>query len=153
MARPLQPVGQLDLAARDAEQEEDGVEVGHAERGVRRLAHDRLGVEGDAEPGGGQHVDVVGPVAHRDGPRQGHAGRLGERASAAALPARSTIGPSQFARDDARLDGQHVGGEVIDAEIRHQRPDHLGEAAAHDGELVTEPLQRAHQRARRPASA
>ena len=38
-------------------------------------------------------------------------------ASAAAFPARSMIGPVQLAGDDARLHGQHVGRQVVDAQI------------------------------------
>ena len=74
----VEPVRQLHLAPRNAEQEEDGVEVGHAHGGVRRLAHDRLGVERDAQPGRRQHVDVVGAVAHRDGAGQRDACGRGE---------------------------------------------------------------------------
>ena len=84
----------LDLLAGDAQQVQHGVEVGHVDRGVGLLAHDRLGVEGDAEPGGVQHVEVVGAVADRHGARQRQPLLLGEPRRARALPARSTISPT-----------------------------------------------------------
>ena len=55
-----------------AEQEQDGVEVGNADRGVGRIPDDGFGVEGDAETGGIEHVEVVRTVA------DGH-GSLGEQ--------------------------------------------------------------------------
>ena len=55
------------LVAGEAEHLQHRVEVGLVERGVRLLAHERLGVEGDAEAGGVQHVEVVGAVADGDG--------------------------------------------------------------------------------------
>ena len=42
------------------------------------LADHWLGVEGDPESGGRQHVDVIGAVADGDGAGQRHTGRLGE---------------------------------------------------------------------------
>ena len=53
------------VVAGDAEQVQDGVQVGDAHRGVSRVAHHGLGVERDAESGGGDHVKVVGAVADR----------------------------------------------------------------------------------------
>ena len=54
------------VVAGDAEQVQDGVQVGDAQRGVGRVPHHGLGVERDAEPGGRDHVQVVGAVADRD---------------------------------------------------------------------------------------
>ena len=51
----------------------------------RRPRPRRLGVERDAEPGGGEHVDVVGPVADRHALRQRHA-RLARRTAPARPP-------------------------------------------------------------------
>ena len=93
-SRPVQTVGLLDLAAGDPEQEQDGVEVGHAQCGVGGAAHERFRVEGDAEPGHREHVEVVGAVAHRHGAGQRHAGRAAKRSRAAALPARSSDRPA-----------------------------------------------------------
>ena len=53
------------------EHEQDRVEVGNVHRGVGGLLDHRLGVEGDAQPGRRQHVEVVGAVADRH--------RLGQR--------------------------------------------------------------------------
>lgn len=45
------PIGSLDLFARDTQNEEDRVQIWHAERGICGLTDHRLGVEGDAETG------------------------------------------------------------------------------------------------------
>ena len=51
----------------EADEVEDPAQVGLVDARVRLLAHRRLGAEGDAQLGGGHHVEVVGPVAHGDG--------------------------------------------------------------------------------------
>ena len=54
-----------------------GVEIRHVHDGVGGGADGRLGVEGHADPGGTEHVQVVGAVAHRDGVLQRDAFRGG----------------------------------------------------------------------------
>ena len=67
-------------------------------------------------------------------------------ASAVAFPARSTMVPSSSPVTTPPSSDEDVGRQVVDAEVGHQRSDHLGEPPAHHGQLVAEPLQRAHQR-------
>src|SRR5690606_6112883 len=71
-------VGGLDLFAGDAQQVDDGVQVGDVHRGVGLRADHRLGVERDAEAGGAKHVQVVGAVADGDRLGERDAGLLGE---------------------------------------------------------------------------
>ena len=78
-------VGGVDGVARDAEQVQDRVQVRDVDRGVGRVADDRLGVEGDAEAGRADHAQVVGPVADGDRLRQRHARRLREPAQRGGL--------------------------------------------------------------------
>src|SRR5262249_30469521 len=59
-------VGGVGLVAGHTEQVEHGVQVGHGDRGVGRVPHDLLGIERDAQAGGGDHVEVVGAVPDRD---------------------------------------------------------------------------------------
>ena len=67
----------------------------------------------------------------------GHARRRGEaHASAVGLPRPVDDRPLQLAGDHARLEHEHVGRQVVDAQVAHQRADHLGEPAAHHGQLV-----------------
>ncbi len=115
--RALPTVRLFDLAARDAEQEQDGVEVRHAQRGVGGATHHRLGVEGDAEAGGGQHVDVVGAVAHRNRPGHRDAGGGGEANQGLRLAGPVHDGTAQLARQDATVEHELVGRQVVDAEV------------------------------------
>ena len=58
-----------------------------------------------------------------------------------------TVVPSalhELAVDEDQL----VGGQVVDAEVLRDGLDHMREAAAHHGQFVTEPFERAHQGAR-----
>ena len=136
------------VVAGDAEQVQDGVQVGDAQRGVGRVAHHGLGVERDAEPGGGDHVEVVGAVADRHRLGQRNPGVGGEPAQRLRLPGpvdhRAAQPPGQLPGRDLQLVGRHVA----DAELGGQRPDHLDEAAADDARLVAEAAQRPDQRAR-----
>ena len=141
----LPSVGGFDLLAGDAEQEEDGVEVRHADGGVGGLPHDRLGVEGDAEPGAGEHVEVVGAVADGHGLGEGHAGGDGERSRASALPAPVDDRADEPAGEAAVDDLERVGRGVVEAEVGGQGVGDLGEAAGDDGDLVVEPLEGADQ--------
>jgi hypothetical protein len=45
-------------------------QVGVVDARPRRLGHRRLGVEGDPQARGLKHVEIVGPVAHRQGERE-----------------------------------------------------------------------------------
>ena len=125
-----------------------GVQVGDAQRGVGRVPHHGLGVERHAEPGGGDHVQVVRAVAHRDRLGQRDPGLGGEPAQRVRLPGpvdhRAGQPPGQLPGGDLEL----VGGHVVDAELGRQRPDHLDEAAADDAGLVAQAAQRPDQRAR-----
>src|ERR1019366_6835825 len=56
-------IGILDLLARDPQQIQHGVQIGHIDCGVGLFAHDRFRVERDSETGGSEHVQVVGAVA------------------------------------------------------------------------------------------
>ena len=71
--------------AGDAEDEQHGVQVRMAHRGVGDLAQRRLGVERHPEPGRGEHVDVVGAVTDGHGLLHRHAGLL-RRSRAAPWP-------------------------------------------------------------------
>ena len=72
---------------------------------------------------------------------------VAKRASAAALPARSTSSPESSPVSTPPSSTSDIGRQMVDAQVPHQRLDYLGESAAHDGDLVPEPLERAHQRA------
>ena len=117
----FEAVRQLHLTSRNAEQEEDGVEVGHAEGRIRRLAHDRLGIEGNAQACCGQHVDVVGAVAHRDGARQRHARRLRECGQRRGLPGPVDNRAVEVTRDDTLVHGEHIRRHMVDAQLVDQR--------------------------------
>ena len=136
------------VVAGDAEQVQDRVQVGHAQRGVGRVPDHGLGVERHAEPSRGDHVQVVRAVAHRDRLGQRDPGLGGEPAQRVRLPRTVDDGaaqpPGQLARGDLEL----VGGHVVDAELGRQRLDHLDEAAADDAGLVAQAAQRPDQRAR-----
>src|SRR5690606_5351932 len=55
----------LHFLLRAAEEVEEAVEAGGAERGVGHLEEGGLGAEGDAERGAAEHLAVVRAVAHR----------------------------------------------------------------------------------------
>src|SRR5690606_24961294 len=74
----VEGVGGLDLLAGDAQEEDDRVQVGDVDGGVGGLPDDGLRVVGDPEPGGLEHVQVVGAVADRDRLAEGDAGLAGE---------------------------------------------------------------------------
>ena len=140
-------VGGLDLLAADAEDVHDRVEVGHVDGGVGRLAEHWLGVVGDAEAGGVEHVEVVGAVADRDHRREGYADIGGELAQcgglAGAVDDVAHDAAGQLAVDDLEL----VGAGVVDAEVGGEAVGDLAEAARHDREAVAQPAQRANHRA------
>ena len=69
-----------------------------------------------------------------------------------ALQGRRLAGPvqhlaRQLAGDHPVLHDELVRRQVVDTEVGDDRTHHLGEAPADHGELVAEPLERAHQRA------
>jgi hypothetical protein len=131
----------VDLVAGDAEQVQHGIQVGQAQRGIRRVADDGLGIERDPEPGRGDHVQVIGAVADRNGLAERDAGVTGEPAQrlglARAVDDRAGHPSGQLARGHL----EHVGRHVVDAEPGGERVDDLGEAAADDSAPVAEPLQ------------
>ena len=108
----------------------------------------RLGVEGDAESRLSQHVQVVRavPDGYRLRNRNARCGReplqrLGLALSIDDLADEPTRQPTV-----ADLEG--VGRAVVDPELGHEPSDDLGEPAAHERDLIAEPLQRPDQRAR-----
>jgi hypothetical protein len=98
-----------------------GIEVRHADRGVGLLPHHRLGVEGDPEPGGGQHVQVVRAVAdghgllERDALGGGDAAQHGRLARA--VDHLTDDPPGETSVDDLEV----VGDGVVDAELAASR--------------------------------
>ena len=107
--------------------------------------HRRLGVERDTQAGGGQHVEVVGAVAHRHRPGQRHARELGEPDECGRLSGAPDHRPVQPPRQPTVCDLQHVRRHVVDAQLGGQPLDDLDEPAAHHGRDVAEPLERPHQ--------
>src|SRR5882724_11829420 len=102
------------------------------------LGDERLGVEGDAEAGGGEHGEIISAVADGD--------RLLERdvflRGDFLEELRLALGVDDLALDlagqDAALDLQVVGADVVDAELLLQVQAEEGEAAGDDGGLVAE---------------
>ena len=136
---------ELDLVAPHAQHEQDGVEVGDVDGGVGRLAHHRPGVEGDAEARRAEHVEVVGPVAHRH--------HLVERDPLLGrqLPHELGLGRPvdhrpQGAPGEAAVDHlQRVGVGVVDAQLGRQMVGDRREPARHDGGAVAEAAQGADE--------
>ena len=93
---------------------------GHVDARRRPPPDDRLGVEGDAQAGAGQHVEVVRAVADRDRLSHRDACLRGE-----ALERRGLAGPvddraDQLAGEPAVDDLEGVRGGVVDTEIGHE---------------------------------
>ena len=84
-----------------------------------------LRVERDAETRRRQHVDVVGPVAHRDGAGERDAGRRREADEGGGLAGPVQDLARQLTRDDAPVELEDVGRQMVDAQVPHQRLDHL----------------------------
>ena len=137
--------GVEDLVAGEAEHLQDGVQVGLVERRVRLLAHERLGVEGDAETRGVQHVEVVGAVADRDGLLERDAVLRGEPRQRAGLAGAVDDLPDQAAGEPAVDDLEGVGRREVQPERLGQRVGDLGEPAADDAAAEAQPLQGADQ--------
>ena len=116
-----------------------------AQRCVSDFAQRRLGVERHPQPGGGEHVDVVGAVAdghrlfHRDTgllckipQRLGFSGPVDDGADHAA---------GQLPVDDLEF----VGGDEVHLQLVRQRVDDLAEAAGHDAAVISQAAQRAQR--------
>ena len=149
MVRPSRGVGGLDLLAADAEQVHDRVQVGHVDRRVARpRCTTGLALKAMPRPGGGEHVEVVGAVADRDG-RGLRDARLARRTGAApsALPARSTTAPTirpvslPSTISSSLAAAKSMPRSAASRSVTGVNP------PLHDREAVAEPLQRAHQRA------
>ena len=149
------PTRLLDLLASDAEKEQDGVEVGRVEGCVGRGPHHGLGVEGDAQTGSIEHVEVIGTVADSDGARQGNRELRGESLEglsfAAAIDDIAQDAPREASVDDL----ERVGTQPIDLELFGQRCNHLGESARDEAHAKAQSPERATQGAgaRRQANA
>ena len=120
-----------------------------AQRRVGDLAQRRFGVEGHPEPGGGQHVDVVGAVADGHGLLHRHPGLLSEVTQrlglARTVDDRADHPAGELAVDDLQL----VGRDEVHHQLVRQRLDHLPETTGDDSAVIAEPAQRA-QRGPRP---
>ena len=145
--RAVDGVGGLDLVARDAEDEQHGVEERLAQRRVGDLAQGGLRVEGDAQARGTQHVDVVGAVADGVVCSIGTPASAAKARSAVALPARSTTSPTT--RPSAcRRRPPGVLARTVEAQLVGQRVDDLAEPAGDDATPVSEAPQCADRGAR-----
>ncbi len=80
----------------------------------------RLGAEGDAEPGGGQHREIVGAIADRDRLGRGYAARRSERHERVPLARAGDDRRRHLAGQPAAGCLQPVGDDVVEAErARH----------------------------------
>ena len=85
-----------------------------AQRRVRDLTQCRLGVERDAQPGGRQHVDVVGAIADGDGLLHRYAEFLGEVPKRRSLSGTINDLPDDAAGEHPVNDLQLVGRDVVE---------------------------------------
>ena len=131
----------------DPEQEQDGVQERHGQRGVGRLPDDRLGVEGDPEARGGQHVQVVGSVADRHRLLLTQTRLGGEAPECCGLRGPVHDLAEHVARQVPVDDLELVGEGVVEPELGDQVVGDHGEAATDDAHRPAQPLQGPDQRA------
>ncbi len=138
-------VGGLDLGTGDAEDEQHRVEIRMAQRCVGDLAQRGFGVERHPQPGGGEHVHVIGAVTDGHRLRHRHAGLLRE------VPQRLGFSrPVDDRPDDAAGqlpvdDLEFVGGDEVHLQLVRERFDDLAEAAGHNAAVIPEAPQRAQR--------
>ena len=118
----LEPVGQLDLSARDPEQEEDGVEVGHARARCRPPGARRgLALKAMPSPAAASMSMSLAPSPTAMVRASGTPAASAKRASAVRLAGPVDDRPVQLPGDDPAVEHEHVGRQVVDAEVGHQR--------------------------------
>src|SRR5690606_38725163 len=106
--------------------------------GVGGLPYHGFGVEGDAHPGGRDHVEVVGAVADGDGLADRDARLGGEPLQGPGLARTVDDLADEPSGEDAVDHLQGVGGGVVDAQFLDQVIGDLREATADDRETVVQ---------------
>src|SRR5205823_12359991 len=119
----------LDVAARDAEQVEDGVEPARADGAVRGLAQLGLGVAGDPEPRLLQHVEIVRAVADGDHLLERNPFARRQLLEELRLALRIDDLPDDPTGEPAVFDLERVAPGVVDPEPLPQRLGGVGEPA------------------------
>ena len=119
-----------------------------ADRGIGGVLHRGLRVEGDAQAGRRDHVEVIRAVADRHGLAQRSARLRREVAQREFLPGPVDDRAGHPPGQPAARDFQRVRSRVVNPEVSGEPVGELGETAAHDPAPVAEPLQRPDQRAR-----
>src|SRR6478735_3757247 len=143
--RAVRRVRLLHLLAADAEEVQDGVQVRDVDGGVGLFPHHRLGVEGDAESRGGEHVEVVGAVPDGHGAAEREAGVRREPAQGPLLAGAVDDLAHDVPGEAAVHDLQAVRLGAVDAELRGERADDLDEPAGDDGDHEAEALEGAYE--------
>lgn len=102
------------------------------------LADDGFGLEGDAEASELEHGKIVGPIAYRDHLFEREVFLGGDLLEESGFSAAVDDFGVDFAGDDAVLDVEFVGVDVIDAEALLEVLAEESEAAGEDGGFVAE---------------
>ena len=110
-----------------------------------RLLDQRLGTEGDAEPGEAEHRQVVGSITHGDGLLQAQSFLLRQLAQQIGLALGIDDRLDRHAGDLAVFDLQLVGEYVVDAQLGLQLLGEIAEAAGEDRRLVAQALELGEQ--------
>ena len=111
------------------------------ERVARLLLHERLGIEGDAEAGVEEHIQVVGTITNSNHLLGHQPTRLAQRLDEVALALAVDDGADDTASELAVLHLQLIGEGVVHAKVGFDLVGNLLEATRDDGELEAEALE------------